>query len=161
MRVGLISDSHGQWPADLDVRLEGCETILHMGDLGPLRLLAELSAMVAPIQAVMGNTDSPGQPELPAHRKLTLEGLPLHLRHMPWSPFELNGEAGLYLHGHIHRPLLERHGQAWICCPGALTHPRGSEASYGLLELEPESIGIVIHAVADGRRLLGQTWPRV
>jgi uncharacterized protein len=159
MRIAMISDSHGELPAALHARLEGCDSILHLGDLGPLRLLTELAVM-APVHAVMGNTDAAGQTDLPARRRLTLAGLSVHLRHEPWSPQELAAGPGLYLHGHIHHPRIERHGEAWICCPGALTRPRSSEAAYGILELDTRRLSITIHALADGRRLQGEEWPR-
>ncbi len=159
MRVALISDSHGTLPPLLFDRLDGCDAILHLGDLGPARLLTELAA-IAPVHAVMGNTDAPGQPELPPRRRIRLDGLPVHLRHEPWSPGEVGEIEGLYLHGHIHCPRLERHGRAWICCPGALVRPRGSEAAYGLLDVDERRMSIAIHALDDERLLQREAWPR-
>lgn len=165
MRLAIVSDSHGELPAALCERLaalEPLDRILHLGDLGPPALLGELAAF-APTLAVMGNTDRPGHPELPPRRQLTVAGLPIHLRHEPWSPAELPGGdelAALYLHGHIHRPRLERHGRAWICCPGSLVRPRGCEASYAFLELDERRLALSLHALADGARLLREVWPR-
>lgn len=159
MRIALISDSHGQLPALLHTRLEGCDSILHLGDLGPLHLLTEL-ALVAPVYAVMGNTDAPGQSDLPPRRRMTLSGLSIHMRHEPWSPAELAPGPGLYLHGHIHRPVIEEHGEAWICCPGSLVRPRQSEAAFGILELDENALSLAIHALEDGRRLLSTRRPR-
>ncbi len=159
MRIALISDSHGEISQALHARIEGCDSILHLGDLGPLRLLTELSGL-APVHAVMGNTDAPGQNGLPARRRLTLAGLATHLRHAPWSPLEVEASPGLYLHGHIHRPRLERHGESWICCPGALTRPRESEAAYGILELDEQRLCIAIHALDNGCLIMGEDWLR-
>ena len=67
MRIAILSDSHGRLPEDLDRLLAPAETIIHLGDLGPLRLLDELSAL-APLLAVQGNNDAPGLPGLPPER---------------------------------------------------------------------------------------------
>ena len=161
MIVALISDSHGQLPPAVFERLEGVDLILHLGDLGPVGLLADLAA-IAPVQAVAGNVDAPGHPELPARRRLTLAGLPLLLRHEPWDAGELAlSPVGLYLHGHIHQPRLERIGRAWVCCPGAVRNPRGgSPASYGLMMVDERALRIALHALEDGRMLARQAWPR-
>lgn len=160
MPVALISDSHGSLPPALLDGLAGCSRILHLGDLGSARLLADLAA-IAPTLAVMGNTDAPGQPELPERRRITLAGLPVFLRHAPWSAGEVGGLEALYLHGHSHRPRLERQGNAWICCPGALVRPRGgSPASYGLLRVDSRRLSIALHALDDGRLLARRAWPR-
>ena len=159
--LALIADTHGQLPAALWERLAGVERILHLGDLGPPALLVELGS-IAPVSAVMGNVDAPGQAALPASRRLELAGLPILLRHEPWTTAELAlAPAALFLHGHSHRQRLERVGRAWVCCPGALERPRGGEpASYGLLEVEPGVLRIAICALADGRILRREAWPR-
>jgi len=161
MAIALIADTHGHLPAALWERLAGVERILHLGDLGPAALLAELGS-IAPVSAIMGNVDAPGQPALPPSRRLELAGLPILLRHEPWTATELAlAPAALFLHGHTHRQRLERVGRAWVCCPGALHGPRGGEpASYGLLEVEPHLLRIAIHALADGRSLRREAWPR-
>jgi putative phosphoesterase len=161
MAIALIADTHGQLPAALWERLAGVERILHLGDLGPVALLAELGS-IAPVSAIMGNVDPPGQPALPPSRRLELAGLAVLMRHEPWTAAELAlAPAALFLHGHIHRPRLERVGRAWVCCPGALQRPRGGEpASYGLLEVEPQVLRISLHALDDGRALRREAWPR-
>ncbi len=55
--VGLISDTHGLLrPEALDA-LKGSDFIVHAGDVGDPKLLAEL-AKLAPVTAVRGNIDS-------------------------------------------------------------------------------------------------------
>ena len=39
MRIAVISDSHGRLPAGLEDLLAPADHILHLGDVGPLRLL--------------------------------------------------------------------------------------------------------------------------
>jgi putative phosphoesterase len=58
MKIGLVSDTHGFFDLRLTERLAGVEAILHAGDVGSREILETL-ALIAPVQAVRGNTDSP------------------------------------------------------------------------------------------------------
>ena len=61
--IGLISDTHGLVRADVHHALAGVELILHAGDVGGDEMLDELE-LIAPVLAVYGNTDPPGDPRL-------------------------------------------------------------------------------------------------
>ena len=78
--IGLVSDTHGLVRPEVFDALAGVELILHAGDVGGLDVLDELRAM-APVRAVYGNTDSPGQPGLAAEIGLRIEGLTIHVSH--------------------------------------------------------------------------------
>ena len=56
MKLGLISDTHGQVPNAVHTALAGVDYILHAGDVGPMDVITELEA-IAPVHAVLGNTD--------------------------------------------------------------------------------------------------------
>ena len=58
--VGLISDTHGLIRPGVHEALKGVELILHAGDVGWPDILAELG-LIAPVRAVFGNTDPPGE----------------------------------------------------------------------------------------------------
>ena len=55
-RVGLVSDTHGLLRRELLEALEGCEIIVHAGDVGRPEVLEGLR-QVAPVVAVRGNVD--------------------------------------------------------------------------------------------------------
>jgi len=57
MRIGVVSDTHGNFDPHLSSRLEGVEEILHAGDVGSQAVLDQFRA-IAPVQAVRGNVDS-------------------------------------------------------------------------------------------------------
>ena len=80
MVIGLISDTHGLVRADVHRALAGVEMILHAGDVGGSEILDEL-ALIAPVHAVLGNTDSPFELPLPLALDLTLGGLRIHVSH--------------------------------------------------------------------------------
>jgi putative phosphoesterase len=54
--LGLISDTHGLLRPEAVRALEGCELIVHAGDVGKPEILDELQA-IAPVVAVRGNID--------------------------------------------------------------------------------------------------------
>ena len=57
MRIGVISDTHGHFDPVLREVFAGVDHILHGGDIGLPWLILELED-IAPVTAVIGNTDS-------------------------------------------------------------------------------------------------------
>jgi hypothetical protein len=57
LRIGVISDTHGWLRPQATAFLQGCDHILHGGDIGGAEILERLSA-VAPVTAVRGNNDT-------------------------------------------------------------------------------------------------------
>ncbi len=119
MRIGVLSDTHGQLrPRVLDL-LAGCERILHGGDVGDLEILQRLGA-IAPVTAVRGNTDGGATAAaLPEEVEGDLDGLPFGMIHRredvprPWP-------SRLIVFGHSHRPELEWRGSCLLLNPGAV-----------------------------------------
>src|SRR5262245_36659364 len=58
MKLGVISDTHGLLDPKIPGVFEGVDLILHGGDIGPAAILHQLEA-IAPVTAVLGNTDAP------------------------------------------------------------------------------------------------------
>ncbi len=104
--------------------LKGVDLILHAGDVGGSDILAELR-IIAPVMAVYGNTDAPGDPELESEIVVTVGGKVVHVSHghevgSP-TPEKL---AATYPHdiivyGHTHRQLVTREGDRLVINPGA------------------------------------------
>jgi len=124
MVVGLISDTHGLVRPEVYEALQGVEMILHAGDVGGFAVLAELGT-IAPVHAVSGNTDPPGEPGLVIERAFRLEGVTIHVSHghelgRPTAERLLaRYDADVIVYGHTHRPLLERSGPRLVVNPGA------------------------------------------
>jgi putative phosphoesterase len=122
--VGVISDTHGLLRADVHTAFAGVEIILHAGDVGGDDILDEL-ALIAPIRAVYGNTDAPGQPRLAEALELTIGGVSIHVSHghEVGSPTPSNllerYAADVVVFGHTHRPLVARAGGRLVLNPGA------------------------------------------
>lgn len=121
--VGLISDTHGLVRPGVFTALADVEMILHAGDVGGSAVLAEL-ALIAPVHAVSGNTDPPGDglaPEIVC----TVGGVAIHVSHghevgAPTAERLLERYAQpVLIYGHTHRPLIARIEGRLVVNPGA------------------------------------------
>ncbi len=145
MLLGVLSDTHGTLhPRLVDVfREAGVERILHAGDVGNARVLAELEA-VAPTQAVRGNVDVSGDvAQLPEVVRLTLQGMEVYMTHIGGRPTQWlqrlrEPRPAVAICGHSHIPLLEGRGGVLFLNPGAAgTRPRfGRPLTAALLYLD-------------------------
>jgi uncharacterized protein len=124
VNVGLIADTHGLVRPAVHRALAGVDVILHAGDVGGDDILDEL-ALIAPVHAVAGNTDPPGNPRLPVSIVCTLAGVAVHVSHghelgSPAPPALLARYAGrVIVFGHTHRALVHQDGDRWVINPGA------------------------------------------
>jgi uncharacterized protein len=122
--IGLISDTHGMVRPAVHDALRGVELILHAGDVGGRDVLDELR-LIAPVKAVFGNTDVPGDPDLHEEIDLTIDGVAVHVSHghevgSP-TPAKLaeRYSADVVVYGHTHKQLIARVGGRLIVNPGA------------------------------------------
>jgi putative phosphoesterase len=122
--IGLISDTHGLVRPDVHTALAGVELILHAGDVGGDEVLDEL-ALIAPVRAVYGNTDSPGDPRLAGEITHRVGGVTIHVSHghelgtpRPEKLIE-QYSADVIVYGHTHRPLVARAEGRLVVNPGA------------------------------------------
>ena len=74
MRVAIISDTHNMIRTELKAYLEGCELILHAGDISKPEILDALKAY-APVYVVRGNNDRQWAEEIPYTRMFELGGI--------------------------------------------------------------------------------------
>jgi putative phosphoesterase len=122
--VGLIADTHGLLRPEVFGVLRGVELILHAGDVGGDSVLRELEA-IAPVRAVYGNTDAPGQPGLAQSVRLQVGGLSVHVSHghelgRPTPETLLRRyDADVIVYGHTHKPLITWVGDRLVVNPGA------------------------------------------
>jgi len=122
--IGLVSDTHGMVRASLFDALQGVERILHAGDVGDDDVLAELEA-IAPVGAVYGNTDRPGNPRLVGELVLDIGGVTIHVSHghelgSP-TPEKLLAAypQRVLVYGHTHRQLITEAEGRLVINPGA------------------------------------------
>jgi putative phosphoesterase len=122
--IGLISDTHGLVRPDVHTALAGVELILHAGDVGGDAILDELE-LIAPVRAVYGNTDVPGDPRLAPAIEMEAGGLRIHVSHghemgSP-TPAKLleQYDADVIVYGHTHKQLVVEAEGRWVINPGA------------------------------------------
>jgi uncharacterized protein len=168
MKIGLVSDTHGFFDPRLTELLAGVEAILHAGDVGP-RVILETLALLAPVYAVRGNTDSLLL-DLPLKLRQCLGGVQVAVQHdLTVSRRDLEvwrresrlselqrGRRGRFLRsfdaatrvvifGHSHEPCLVNLNGKLFCNPGSAGKQRFSlPRSCAVLEISPESVEATI-----------------
>lgn len=122
--IGLISDTHGLVRSDVHTALRGVEMIFHAGDVGDDSILDELQ-LIAPVQAVYGNTDEPGRPRLRTAIDTDVGGRRIHVSHghevgSP-TPQKLLAkyDADVIVYGHTHKQLVFEENGRLVVNPGA------------------------------------------
>jgi uncharacterized protein len=122
--IGLISDTHGMVRPGVFDALAGVDRILHAGDVGPDDVLHELD-VIAPVSAVYGNTDAPGNPRLSNALNVEIGGVSIHVSHghelgSP-TPEKLLAAytARVIVYGHTHRQLIVESDGRLVINPGA------------------------------------------
>jgi putative phosphoesterase len=156
-RIGLISDTHGMIRPELFGALEGVELILHAGDVGPDEILSELE-LIAPVEAVYGNTDAPGRATLRDSIDRTIGGVRVHVSHghevgSP-NPERLVAayDADVIVYGHTHRQLVARIGTQLVVNPGAAGARRFNlEPSVAVLTIDQGEADVALIALSGGR----------
>ena len=123
MIVGVISDTHGLLRPEAMAALQGCELIVHAGDVGTPDVLERLRGL-APTVAVRGNVDTrPWAHVLPEAEVVDAGGTLLYVLH-DIAALDLEPKAAGFaavIFGHSHRP--------------------GAETRDGVLYLNPGSAG--------------------
>ena len=157
MLVGVIADTHmtggrRKLPAACVERLAECRLIVHGGDVMTEEALDEIEAIGPPVEAVLGNVDSPElrrrlEPEL----LLALpDGVKLGVVHDA-GPSRGRIErlrvrfpdADAVVFGHSHMPLHERTADFQIFNPGSPTERRRAPYhSMGLARVESGAISL-------------------
>ncbi|RJG12509.1 metallophosphoesterase [Pseudomonas cavernicola] len=143
MKVGLISDTHGLLRPEALAALEGCDHILHAGDIGKPEILDSLRAL-APLTVVRGNNDQ-GEwaHSLPEHLRLNLAGVSLYLLH-DLAELTLDPAAEgirVVISGHSHKPKREERNGVLYLNPGS-AGPRRFKLpiSVGLLHVDDQGV---------------------
>lgn len=143
MRIGLISDTHGLLRPEALAVLQGCDHIVHAGDIGDPGILQALAA-IAPVTAVRGNHDvGAWAQDLPETQELTLAGVTLYVIHdigtLPIDPATAGVQVVVY--GHSHRPVVETRDGVLYVNPGSAGRRRFSlPITVGELTLEPDGV---------------------
>lgn len=118
--VGVISDTHGMLRPSAIAALQGCDAIVHAGDIGRREVLCGLSAL-GPLTAVRGNVDLEWAQALPQTAEFEVAGrrfLVIHdLNQLAINPHETG--IDVVISGHSHQPAIKRQGDVLFVNPGS------------------------------------------
>lgn len=118
MRIGILSDTHGLLRPEVLAVLEGCEAILHGGDINRQSILDQLGGL-APVHAVRGNNDKDWAAHLPDFLDFSLAGARIYMTHKKKDlPKDLTG-YDLVVYGHSHQYEERSQGHALLLNPGS------------------------------------------
>ncbi len=118
MKIGIVSDTHGLLRPEVIKALEGCEVILHGGDITGQNILEELGS-IAPVYAVRGNGDKEWAEHIPVFLDFELAGLRIYMTHRKKDLPENLEEYDLVVFGHSHKYEELRQGKTLILNPGS------------------------------------------
>ena len=103
MKIGVISDTHGLLRDEVIENLQGCDYIIHAGDIGSEEILDKLQG-IAKTFAVRGNNDKEGYVlKLPDFKEIEMDEVLIYVTHNKADiPKELR-EIDLIIYGHSHK----------------------------------------------------------
>jgi putative phosphoesterase len=121
VRLGIISDTHGLLRAEAAAFLQGCDRIVHGGDIGNTEVLMRLST-IAPVTAVRGNNDKGAWAEaIPETACFEFGGISVYAIH-DLSLLDVDPSAAgvqVVVSGHSHKPAIERRNDIVFVNPGS------------------------------------------
>jgi putative phosphoesterase len=120
-RVGVISDTHGLLRPEALAFLQGCDHIVHGGDIGHAGILTSLAAL-APVTAVRGNNDKGAWADaIPLAELFAIAGTWVYALHdlalLDVDPAAAGAE--LVISGHSHKPKIDSREGVLYLNPGS------------------------------------------
>jgi putative phosphoesterase len=121
LRIGLISDTHGLLRPEAIAFLQGCDRIIHGGDVHKPGVLEEL-VLIAPVTTVRGNNDKGAwASDLPETELVQLGGKLIYVIH-DISQIDIDPRAAqvdVVVYGHSHKPSVEVREDVIYINPGS------------------------------------------
>ena len=140
LRIGVISDTHNYFDPRIPSLFDGADHILHAGDIGLPAIVLALE-QIAPVTAVLGNTDDPGF-HYQETEVVEVAGRKFLLHHIvrPQSQADpikariARERPDVVVFGHTHRPYYQTLGGVLYFNPGYAGKARfGLERSVAIL----------------------------
>jgi putative phosphoesterase len=139
LKIGLIADTHGLLRPEALAALQGCDYLIHAGDIGKPEILDTLRT-IAPLTVVRGNndTDDAWAADVPYEAVLQVGGVTIYSNHILADvPKVLPQDVTVVVTGHSHKPLQQMRDGVLYINPGS-AGPRRFKLpiSVGLLHIE-------------------------
>ncbi|NCP45128.1 MAG: metallophosphoesterase family protein [Flavobacteriales bacterium] len=110
-RIGLISDTHGFLPSNVEKFFSSCDEIWHLGDVGSMDVIEKLEK-IKPLKGVYGNIDGQEIRQVfPKNLRFMCEEVDVWLTHIGGYPKRYNIDVkdeikrnppNLFISGHSH-----------------------------------------------------------
>jgi putative phosphoesterase len=121
LRVGLLSDTHNLLRPEVEAFLQGCDHIIHAGDICEPGVLERLEC-IAPVTAVRGNNDiGPWAEKLKETELIRVGGINISAIHniAELDLAELHTDIQVVVFGHSHKPVAENRNGILYINPGS------------------------------------------
>ena len=142
MKIGVLSDTHDLLRHEVITALQGCEIILHAGDISSPGILDRLS-QIAPVKAVRGNNEKEGTENLPPFLEFELAGLRVFMTHKKKDLPKDISAYDLVICGHSHQYAEAWAGHTLLLNPGSCGPRRFHQPiTLAILETEGQEIRV-------------------
>ena len=118
VKIGIISDTHNLLRKEVLEALQGCELILHAGDISGQEILDQLER-IAPVRVVRGNNDRDWAEHIPMFLDFDIHGLRICMTHKRKDLPQTCAEYDLVVCGHTHRYEEKKVGRTLYLNPGS------------------------------------------
>ncbi|WP_455618573.1 metallophosphoesterase family protein [Eisenbergiella sp.] len=114
MRVAVIADTHGLLRQETVDLIEGCDAVIHAGDVDTPDIYEKLKEQ-KPLYLVRGNNDGGWAGRLPESLRFELDKVPIFLIHNRRDIREIEEDIKLVVFGHSHKYSEEwAEGRCWL-----------------------------------------------
>ena len=141
-RIAVLSDTHGLLREEVIQSIEGCDAIVHAGDINNQQILDRLSAL-APLYVVRGNNDNDWAAYIPQNVMIHMEDCTLFVVHNKKDiPEDLSG-VDVVIFGHSHRYSEQIVGGRLLLNPGSCGKRRfNQEITFAILTICEKEIHV-------------------
>jgi len=172
LRLGVISDTHNKINQDLISNLDGCDAIVHAGDIGDAAVLNELKQYSPHVFPVRGNNDIDDKwpiqdqaelKKIPEYLELIFNDQVVGLIHgHQYDPVRKRHDklrqhfpvADIVVYGHSHRYVCDQETKPWVINPGAGGYTRTfGGASVVVMEFKDDSWSVTPFQLSEDGKL--------
>ena len=151
--IGIISDTHGLLRSEVMEALNGCDVILHGGDINRQDIIDQLEE-IAPVYVVRGNNDKDWAEHIPMFLDFELAGLHIYMTHKKKDLPEDLSNYDLVVFGHSHKYEESRQGKTVLLNPGSCG-PRRFHQAITMATAEITENGIIIKRIEIPQKHIG------
>ena len=142
MKIGILSDTHDLLRPEALLALNGCEAILHAGDICRQEILDELEK-IAPVYVVRGNNDKEWAEHIPLFLEFEIAGLRVFMTHKKTDLPDDLSPYDLVVFGHSHKYEESHRGKTLLLNPGSCGPRRFNQPiTLAILEIVDRNITV-------------------